>query len=215
MSTSYESFLPEVIQFVRDVPEHVALNAIRNACIQFCEETLYLQKELDEQFLQKGVSEYDLDPDSQGYRVINIIEAWNGDQFLIPKSIEELTRIYRVTNWQTLNGNPYYYYRTKQSSVNLVPTPTESGQSTLRIRAAITPSRSSTTVEDDIFERFLEPIAFGARGRLYDTPNQPYYDPKSAQLYLKKFNDAIADVRSQVNRGNVRASNRVEFQRWA
>lgn len=216
MSTvSYEQFLPEVMPYVRDVPEVVAVQAIRNACIEFCRETMYLQQDLDPQPLVANVHTYDLDPDDNSYKVINIVEAWNSEIFLIPKSIEELTRIYRVTNWQTLQGNPYYYYRPSESEVRLVPTPSVSNQSMLRVRAAITPTRSSTTVKTEIYERFLEPIAFGARGRLYDTPNQPYYDAKAAQLYLKRFNDAIAEVRALVNRGNVRASNRIEFQRWA
>lgn len=212
---SYEQFLVEVMPYVRDVPEVVAVQAIRNSCIQFCEETMYLQTDLDPQPLVQGVPNYDLDPDDSSYRVVNIIEAWNGDQFLIPKSIEELTRIYRVTNWETLQGNPYYYFRPTEGEMRLVPMPSVSNQSQLRVKATIAPTRTSTTVDSDIYERFLEYISFGARGRLYDTPNQPYYDPKAAQIYLKRFNDAIAEVRSRVNKGNVRASNRVEFQRWA
>lgn len=215
MSTvSYEDFLIEVMPYVPDVPSIVAVQAVRNACIQFCEETMYLQEQLDPIELLEGVATYDLDPDNIGYRVVNIVEAWNDDQFMIPKSIEELTRIYRVTNWQSLKGNPYYYYRPSETEVRVVPMPSVSDQSQLRIRAAVTPTRSSTAVNSQIYERFLEEIAFGARARLYDTRNQPYYDPKSAQLYLKRFNDAISDVRRIVNKGNVRASNRIEYQRW-
>ncbi len=214
-SVSYEKFLPEVMPYVRDVPEVVAVQAVRNACIQFCEETMYLQQNLDAQPLIAGVHTYDLDPDDNSYRVVQVVEAWNGEQFLIPKSVEDLTRIYRVTNWETLSGNPYYYFRPSANEMRLVPTPTLSNQSMLRVKAAITPTRASTTVDSEIFERYLEPISFGARARLYDTPNQPYYDAKSAQLYLKRFNDAIAEARALVNRGNVRASNRIEFQRWA
>ena len=44
---SYEVFLPEVMPFVRDVPEIVAVQAIRNAVIEFCEETHYMQENLD------------------------------------------------------------------------------------------------------------------------------------------------------------------------
>lgn len=212
---SYEAFLPEVMPYVRDVPEVVAVQAIRNACIKFCEETMYLQVNLDPMPVVAGVSEYDLEPDSRGYRVINIVEAWNGDQFLIPKSIEELTRIYRVTNWQSLEGNPYYYFRPRESVVRLVPTPELTIPNNLRVRAAIAPTRASTTVDRELFERFLEDISFGARARLYDTPNQPYYDTKASQLYLKRFNDSMAEVRAMINRGNVRASNKIEIQRWA
>ena len=41
-AVSYEVFLPEVMPYVHDVPEIVAVQAIRNACIEFCEETQYL-----------------------------------------------------------------------------------------------------------------------------------------------------------------------------
>jgi len=213
-TVSYEKFLPEVMPYVRDVPEIVAVQAIRNACIEFCEKTMVLEQSLDPQPLIAGVHTYDLDPDDSSYRVINIVEAWNGEQFLIPKSVEALTTIYRVTNWETLSGNPYYYYRPRPSEMRLVPTPSVSNQSQLRVKAAIAPTRASTAIDENIFERYLEYIAFGARGRLYDTPNQPYYDPNSAAVYLKRFNDKIAEVRVLVNKGNVRASNRIEFQRW-
>jgi hypothetical protein len=211
---AYEKFLVEVVPYVRDVPEIVAIQAIRNACIEFCEETLYLQVDLDPMPVIQGVGSYDLDPDGT-YKVVDVIEAWNADQFLIPKSIEELTKIYRVTNWTTLVGNPYYYYRPTPDELRLVPIPEKTIANNLRIKVALAPKRTSTEVREDIYERFLEFIAFGARARLLDTPNQPYYDPKAAQLYLKRFNDVCADVRRRVNRGNVRASNRVETQRWA
>lgn len=212
-SVSYDKFLPEVMQYVRDVPEVVAVNAIRNACIQFCEKTLYLQESLDPMPVIANVSEYDLDPDGD-YKVVDVIEAWNADQFLIPKSIEELTRIYRVTNWQDLIGNPYYFYRPKPSVLRLVPTPELTIPNNLQVTVGLAPTRGSTTVHEDIFERWLEHIALGARARLYDTPNQPYYDPRNAAIYLKRFEDACADIRRRVNMGNVRASSKVEFQRW-
>lgn len=217
MSTSYEAFFPEVIPYVRDVPEIVALNAIRNACIEFCEETRYLQVDNDPVALIANQSDYDLDADT-GYKVIDIVTAWAGDQFLIPKSVEELSRIYRTTDWRNNKGNPYYFYRTRMTSVSLVPMPTESSttsKSYLKCRVAVAPSRSSTTIDDDIFERFAEVISHGARARLYEMANQPFHDPKSALAFRKKFNDDIADVRTRVNKGLTRASGRAEFQRWA
>ena len=69
-------------------------------------------------------------------------------------------------------------------------------------------------MDNEIYERYLEQISLGARARLYDTPNQPYYDPKSAQLYLKRFNDAMAEVRTRVAKGLTRAAVQIEFQRW-
>ena len=213
--TTYDQFLPEVVPYVRDVPEIVAVQAVRNSCIEFCEKTRYLQVDNDPVPLIGGQSNYSLDADT-GYVVIDVIEAWVADQFLVPKSVEELTRIYRGSDWRSMIGNPYYYYRTQMGSLNLVPTPQYSSsvtQSYLKCRVAIAPSRSSTGVDSDIYERFIESIGFGARARLYGTVNQPYYDPQATLDYRKRFNDAIAEVRTRVNKGLSRASVAIEFQR--
>jgi len=210
---SYDVFLSEVIPYVRDVPEMVALQAVRNAAIQFCEMTRVLQLNLEPMDVTQSVSKYEFDPPI-GYKIVDIMEAWFGDQLLIPKPVEELTRIYRTSNWNTLDGNPYYYFRDRTQEVQLVPMPkvTETGK--LKIRASISPVRASTTVDGELYERYFEHIAMGARARLCDTPNQPYYDPKSAQTYLKRFSDAMTHTRTSVAKGLTRSAVQIEFQRF-
>ena len=214
-AVSYEVFLPEVMPYVQDVPEIVAVQAIRNACIQFCEETHYLQENLDPIAGQENVGDYDLDANDSNYKVVEIMQAYYGDQLLIPKAQEELNQIYRTSNWEDLKGNPYYYFRPRASVIRLVTKPILTEQNKLKVKAAIAPKRSSTTVDEEIFERFLEYIAHGARARLYNTPNQPYYDPKTAMEYTKRFNDEMAEVRTRVYKGLTRAAARIEFQRFA
>ena len=214
-AVSYEVFLPEVMPYVHDVPEVVAVQAIRNACIEFCTETHYLQENLDPISGQENVGEYDLDATDSNYKVVEIMQAYYGDQLLIPKAQEELNQIYRTSNWEDLKGNPYYYYRPRVSVIRLVTKPVITEANKLKIKAALAPSRASTTVDAELFEAFLEYIAHGARARLYNTPNQPYYDPKTAMEYTKRFNDEMAEVRTRVYKGLTRAAARVEFQRFA
>jgi hypothetical protein len=212
---SYEVFLPEVMPFVRDVPELVAVQAIRNACIEFCEETHYLQENLDPITGIENIGDYDLDATDSNYKVVEIMQAYYGDQLLIPKAQEELNQIYRTSNWEDLKGNPYYYFRPRAGAMRLVTKPilTETGK--LKVKAAIAPKRASIAVDEELFERFLEQIAIGARARLYNTPNQPYYDPNAAGVYTKRFNDIMAEVRTRVYKGLTRAAARIEFQRFA
>lgn len=214
-AVSYEVFLPEVLPYVQDVPDTVAVQAIRNACIEFCTETHYLQENLDPITGQEDVGEYDLDANDSNYKVVEIMQAYYGDQLLIPKAQEELNQIYRTSNWEDLKGNPYYYYRPRVSVIRLVTKPVITEANKLKIKAAVAPSRASTTVDSELFEVFLEYIAHGARARLYNTPNQPYYDPKTAMDYTKRFNDNMAEVRTRVYKGLTRAAARVEFQRFA
>jgi hypothetical protein len=213
-AVSYEVFLPEVLPYVHDVPEVVAVQAIRNACIEFCEETHYLQENLDPITGLINIGLYDLDANDSNYKVVEIMQAYYGDQLLIPKSQEQLNQIYRTSNWENLSGNPYYYFRTRASEIRLVTKPIVTEANKLNVKAAIAPKRASTTVDDELFERFLEYISYGARARLYNTPNQPYYDPKTSMEYTKRFYDAIGEVRTRVYKGLTRTAVNIEYQRF-
>ena len=214
-TTPYSTFLPEVAPFVFDVPEFVATNAVRNACIEFCEKTRYLQLEVptfDTVVNQPNYNIATLAGLTSDQIFVDMMESWNGGALLIPKSSEELTRLFRWVDWRTQIGMPIYITRILQNEVLLVPVP--QAISTITMRIAVAPSRASLTVDNEIFEHFVEFISYGARARLYDMPNQPFFDRAAAELYEQKFRAAISAIRIKVNKGLSRASVAAEFQRF-
>lgn len=212
MNVPYSKFLPEVIQFVPDVPEFVAENAIKQACIEFCERTRFWQVDLDPIQTLAKTAAYDVDTPT-GTKFVDIVEAWYNDVLLIPKAVEDLTRIYRYTDWRTVESDPQYLTRMIPTEVMLVPMPVKSGGE-LKIRAAVAPTRDSTQVDDQLYESYLEYISYGARARLYNSPKQPYFDKTSAMEFEKKFRTAISEVRRSVNKGLSRSAVQVEFARF-
>jgi hypothetical protein len=211
---SYESFLIEVLPYVPSAPSVVAVQAIRNTCIEFCTETRYLQVDMDPVTAIINQSHYDLEVDGD-YVVVDVMQAWYGASLLVPKAPEQLAQIYRNTDWRTVTGNPYYYFRERATQVTLVPKPQLTERNKINLRVAIAPTRSSTTVDGEIYERFLEQIAMGARARLYNMVGQTFADANLGALYGKRFNDAMAEARTRVYKGLTRASVNLEFQRWA
>lgn len=211
-SVEFSAFLPEVMQYVPEVPEPVAENAIRQSCIEFCEKTRFWQEDVDPIYTVAEVPSYAVDTPYHA-KFVDIVGAWYGTQFLIPKTAEELARIYRWTDWRTVKGNPAYITRISPTEVVLVPMPLQDGVM-LNIRAAFAPQRSSTSVGADVYEEYLEAVGYGARARLYNTPQQPYFDKKSAIEFDSRFRRAITDARVRVNRALTRASGRIEFQRF-
>jgi len=209
---AYTQFFPEVIPYAPDVAEPVAETAIRNACIEFCERTRFWQEDLGAipTTANEGFYEVVL---AAGVKFVDIVEAYYNEILLIPKSSEELSNIYRHTDWRTVVSDPYYLTRLTPTEVQLVPRPTF-GTGQLRIRAALAPTRDSTTVGDAVYEEYAEVIAMGARARLHNTPNQPYFDKKSALEFDRRFRVAINETRIRVNRGLTRAAGKVEFQRF-
>jgi hypothetical protein len=204
-------FLPEVMQYVPDVPEFVAINSLRNAAIEFCEKTRILQIDLSPTSLIIGKASYLMivPPD---LKFVDLVEAYADDRLLIPKSSEELSRIYRATDWRTVQGSPAYITRTSYPEVQVVPYPQIDGEQ-LKLRASVAPTRTATEVPQTLFEEFVEQISYGARGRLYGTPKQSYSDKSMAREYLMMFRAAINETRTRVNRGLTRASGSIEYQR--
>ena len=204
---SYEKFLPEVLPYVPDCAEFAAVNAIRNACIEFCKESLYLQQEHDPITLIPNVGTYELDaPD--GYTIARAVDGWVVNMNLQAKSEDDLKRIYQL-DWRIQSGRPQFMTQFVPTEVVIVPKPQVKITNGMKIIIAVQPTRDSTTVDDKIYERWAEGISFGARARLYDTPKQPYYDPQNAVKYRQMFNNAIGEAKIERNRGMNRTNLRV------
>jgi hypothetical protein len=207
----FEDFLPNLTQYVPDVPELIAVNALRNAAIEFCERTLVWQFDMDAMLAIKGVNTYEIDVAS-GVKFVDVMFGYYKNRLIIPKSADELTRLYRWTDWRTLPGEPAYLTRVSAKEVIVVPTPDQAGNK-ITVRAAFAPTRQATGVGVDVFENYVEIVCNGARARLYNTPGQPYYDKSSAMEFERRFRAGISEVRTMVNKSLTRASPKVEFQR--
>lgn len=211
-TTTYESFFPEVLPYVHDVPEFVALNAIRNACIEFCEKSDYLVTTLDPIPLIANISTYDLDLPT-GTQLARIISAWVGNLPITFKSAEDLQRIYPL-DWRQMGGRPQYLTQENPNEIIVVPFCDYSLPDGIKMIVAVKPTRSSTTIDSLVYERWAEHIGFGARARLYDTPNQPYHDPQQAMKFRTWFESAIGEAKMERNRGLTRNTTRVRPPRF-
>jgi hypothetical protein len=211
----YENFLPEVMQFVPDVADLIAVNAIRNACIEFCERTRYLQIDIPYIPLVANQASYPV-VTPEGTKFVLPEVTYFNDVLLIPKSSDELASIYRMADWRQVKANPAYITRLIMPEILVVPYPiaVDPTRDYLRCRISIAPTRDSTEVDSEIYEQFLEIISFGARSRLYGTPKQAYYDKGAADQYYRMFKYGISEARQRIAKGLSRDSVKAEYQRF-
>lgn len=203
MSVDYEAFLQEVLPYVHDCPEHVAVAAVRNACIEFCDRSHYVLYETPSIDALAGVASYELTlPD--GMTIARIVDGWCFGLPLRPKSEDDVRAIFPL-DWRNMVGRPQYVTHITASTVVVVPRPQEGAVEAMTFIVALRPTRASTVVEDVLYERFAEQIGWGARARLYATPNQPYSDPTQGLYYLARFRTAIAEATIERNRGLTRS----------
>lgn len=209
---SYEDFLPEVLPYVRDCPQNLAIHAIRAACIQFCRESLILREELEPITIVVGQAEYELQRRA-GYNVASIITASLGLAPLPGKTPEELSALLGG-KWRTDLGYPMFHIRETENTIRLVLTPQSTTTDTVNIKVALTPKRSGDYVDDYIHERWAEVIGFGARARLHDTPSQPFTDEDAARRFRKWFESGIGDAKIEANKSHARGPQVIRYNRF-
>ena len=213
VTVGYEKFLPEVMQFLPDVPEHIATNAIKNTCIDFCEKTRYWQIDIDPIDIIAQQSTYVV-PTPADTKQVGIVVAYYQTNLLVPQPPDTLANIYRLGDWRELNGSPQYITQLIKPEVIVVPKPAFNVPGALKLRVAIAPTRASTEVSSEIFENWLMEIADGAKAILYATPGQPYADKNAAKECQMRYRAAIANARISIDKGLTRNSTRAEFQRF-
>lgn len=211
MST-YADFLPEVLAFATDCPQPVAINAIRNATIEFCERSLYYTYEVPAVDVVAGTSRYTLTLPTDT-TLAHIVDAWVDKRFLNHAGEDDLRQLYGL-DWRTQVGAPSYITQLDLATVALVPSPDVSVIGGLKVIAALKPTRASLVVSDNIKERWLEVISAGARARIHAIPNMSFSDMNVAMMCKAMFNTGIARADIERRRGLVRAITSVRPPRF-
>lgn len=208
MSVSYEVFYPEVLPHFPSLPEIVVTNAIRNACIEFCDRTDWLYYTPTPISVIASEDEYALDDVPTDTTVARIESAWFSNLPLTAKSEVDLRRIFGL-DWRKQIGRPQYITQYVPETLVVVPAPMVSLSNGLELTVVLRPTRASTTVDDSLFERWAEVIAAGAKCRLHEVPGHAYESPDAAAKYRAVFNAGIGMAIAERQRGLTRATMRV------
>lgn len=203
----YKVFLQEVLPYVPDCPELVAISAIRDACIEFCEKSHFLRAKLECDDIEAGEAEYPL-PRCEGYDIIMVLAAWYKGRTLHVTTIDQLNARYG-TDWRGYRGAPVYFVQDRPDTIIFSPTPDKSEEKAWFVEVALKPTRDSTGVDMRVYERFADVIGYGARAKIHEIPNQPYSDPQAAIRFRTWFDSGCTNARIMTNKGVGRAGHRV------
>ncbi|MGZ5183603.1 MAG: hypothetical protein ACXWCO_00725 [Caldimonas sp.] len=206
-TVSFSAFLNQVMPSCPDVPEDVAIDAIRNATIELLEQSHWLLYTLAPMTGIAGVSSYPIDiPDETDLIRINTLTYDNLPMFA--KSEDELRAIYPYFDWTQITGLPRYYLRDPDDNTSIIicPTPQLTEANALTGRAAIKPTRSAKTVDMSVYERWLMPIAAGAKAKLMRIPAQSFTNGVLSAANELEFRRGISEAKIERNRGLERAT---------
>lgn len=208
---SFSDFMPDIAPWVGGCPTIMIEQAILNATIEFCRESLWWRVDHDPITAMPSVSEYDLSAPSGSAIIRPVSATFEGDD-LPPKDTNWLDA--NVTDWQTDEGNIYYFNVPSHGTVRLVRIPEKLYLNALRVRMALMPSRTATTIDDTIYNHHYETIGHGAKARLMAVPDKPWSNPGEAAYYAGLFEQAVSKARIEAEMGYAGATQSVKWREF-
>jgi hypothetical protein len=213
---AYDAFLPRVLIDAYGCPEIVATQAIRDAVIEFCSRSNFIQRDHDPITVVRGISDYDLEPPA-GQLVVKILKCWFKMTELSPIAPDFVNSpaFYNssIPDNAPSIATPLSFTQKDERTFSIYPSSKDTVANGLTLRISLKPTRASTTCEDSIFEDYAETIAHGALARLLVSPGKAYMNVAAAGMHGAAFNTGINDARQRASRGHVRSGMQVRMRK--
>jgi len=212
---AWEEFLPSVLLEVDDCPTALAVAAIRNSAIEFCQRTRVWREYIDPINVVTGMAGYELDNPSNS-TIVTVLSARCGtdpNKVDLKGPFSERRLDTDLPGWRNFEGNlPNVFLYDGNLTITLVPKPTEDITNGLDVYCALKPDTNSADGPELLLNHYHEAIGYGAKYRLMAMPEKEWSNATLAAYNLGQFQKAIVDAWSKVNRGNGQKDMRVNDQ---
>lgn len=206
----YADLVPEVLPDVLGCPDFAIERAIRDSAVEFFDSSLAYTVEQDPQPVYAGLDVVDLDIPT-GTRLVQLLRAQIGRRSLERISRDDLYSSGR--NWKTESGLPVAVTFDSETAVRLLPTADQSLSDSLYLRFAVTPKRTSTSIPDELGERYFREIVFGAKAVLMMSPGQVWSNPQLGLDCRAMFERGMREAKLTVAQDGIAGQRQVRIRR--
>lgn len=189
-------------------PEPLALQALVDSAVEFCEKTLVIRPALDRVTVRSGVGGYTLDAPSQQRvaRVISVALDGRRLQAVPPRNRGETGQVGVPASYSTR-------FDGAELLLDLYPTPADAGY--LTVEVATSPTMTATALDDELVLRWYEAILYGAWHRLMSMPAQPFTNLELAGAYAIQARSEAGKAAATANNGRVQTGRNVTMRPFA
>lgn len=180
----WSSFYPELRIFAGSASEPLLEAKTRQAAIEFFQRTRAWVEWLDPATSFEGLVEYDFDIPSQS-DVARVERATVDGKPIVIQSYRDAPHDW--TRSDLVNQGLV----TRDLKTFRLGNAVASGQ-VIQVQVALTPSRTSAGMPDDLFEKYKDDIVHGARSKLLEISSTTFYQPDVAGREFALFESAIA-----------------------
>lgn len=186
----WEKYFSRVMPEVKGVPAPMAIQAIRDAAIEFCQKTWIWKQDIP----------YEME---EGFREIFVS---------VPRGARLVSVIYLLENGRQKHLPENIMIKSQRSPVE-AELPAEKDKE-YEARVALKPSETSTEGPEFLYNDHAEAIAHGAKARLMYDLRKDWGQPELAGVHHQMFRQAIAQEKIRMQQGYSQKTSRVRPRRF-
>lgn len=200
----WEDFFKYVRPDVHGCPVAMVKEALRNACIEFCEKSLIWQQEIYCGDLVKDEPKYGINIVNKDATIVMPVTVTIRDtvegqlrQFQVEKTNRQDLDSYSP-DWRLRKDKyPKYFYMESPNVMHLVGVPMEDIPEALHMLAAVKPTREADEIPKFLYTDWAETIASGALAYLHSLSGRVWSKPNLVNYYIRKFRAGISRAKSK------------------
>jgi hypothetical protein len=198
---TFDAFTSDILIELPRCSSPVAEQAVRDAVIEFCRKTRVLKADHTPIDSVASTGEYTWAPGA-GLKVVRAEEVWYEKKKLEVSSAQDVSSLYDY--WPDEEGTPLYFLQEVVEKLIIVPKPEAAVVSAIRAKISVRPSRSATTIDDTIHDKYFDEIIYGAKARLFAMRKEHWFDIELSAYHRRMFESCIGRVAVLVDKGHTR-----------
>jgi hypothetical protein len=214
---AYSDLVPQIMPSVPGASQPLIVNQIRATAVEVCERTLAWRYELADVALVQATYSYAYVPPS-GAEVHSIFTASiNTNIVLKNATMETFQRQWPdyPSSDATKQSSPQYFMTISPNAYQIIPVPDGATTYTLKMHAALRPTKASTGFDEIFFNDLEQVIIHGVLQELLVLPGQMWSDRELAAYHAKQFVFGVAERRARATLGAARVAPVVRMNAWA
>ncbi len=190
---TFDSLLPRILPSVKGCPDILAITHMRQAYIEFCENTLAWTAWLTpiESVANDGSYAMVLPASSA---LVKLIE------FKVDGREADVTTPAKGRSMLLNDSGAQVAWTEDRVNVNVSPVPGVDGI-VYDLRAALKPTQAAAAIDDTLGEHYSEHLVDGTLARLLEIEGVPWENQQRAAMRRDRFAGAMADVGLRVSKG--------------
>lgn len=214
---TYADLVSQIMTSVPGASTPLITNQVRSTAIEVCERTLAWRFNLADVTLVAGTYAYAYVTPSNS-EVHTIFTATVNEGTILRKTtLETFQRRWPdyPSTVTAKRSSPQEFMTISPAGYQILPVPDATATYTLRMHAALRPTKGSTGFDDVFFNDLEGVIIHGVLQQLLVLPDQMWSDRELAAYHAKQFVFEVAERRARATLGSARASPSIQMNAWA